>query len=300
MALEQLSELIFGARALTVKDLLTSNSTSYEVLDGSVNCDFTVEFADLIAGNAKMPIAREVVSMAGTIEATLKQVNSDWMQTTIGATVVVTAASAVGSIINFTEFQTNLVVNPSNGIALVGLKAGAEKDLKAGIYVITVETATTISLKRNITGDGVKFDPNIPYQVTGTDITIVDSVASDFTDVDNLASFGIEFTGGSSVAMTPGDRFSFEIIAPHGAIDDIVIGELIQIPIVELQIYSEVKNDGGYTKITIPRAQASGLPITLNVGDFADTSSTFMMLECPSGDRALISIIKGTDEVDCT
>ena len=297
--LKQVENFIFGARALALRDRVNGDISAFEVLDGSVNADFSAEFADLFGGTAKTPRSREITSIAGSLEATLKQVNGDWMKATIGASVSVTAASATGSIVDIKNIVGTSVINAVAGIDTITVKAAAEGDLKPGTYYITANSGSDIEIARDISGDGVQFQPD-SYQVTGTDITIVTVAASDFTDIDDAATFGVELTGGSAAsAFVTGDRAQFTVIPPHNGIDESIIPNLIQVPEFELTVYSEVKSDGGFSMLTLPRVQASGLPLTFNVGEFSDTSTTFTMLECSLEPRAIFKIIKGENEVSC-
>ena len=219
------------------------------------------------------------------------------MHATIGAQVSTTAASASGSIIDFENIVGTSILDPTTGIDTIDILVG--EDLKPGTYYITAESATDISVARDISGDGVQFQDD-SYQVTGTDITIVMAVGSDFTDIDDAATFGIEFTGGSGVIdLDIGDRAKFTVIPPHAGIEESVIPNQISIPEFELTVYSEQKSNGGYTMLTLPRVQASGLPLTFNVGEFSDTSTSFMMLECSLNPRAIFKIVKGEDQIAC-
>ncbi len=295
--LKQIEDFVFGARALALLDLVSGDISAFEVLDGSVNADFSAEFADLLGGAAKTPRAREITSIAGSLEATLKQVNGDWMRATIGADVDTTAASATGSIVDIKNIVGSSVIDAITGIDTIDIITG--DDLKPGNYYITAESPTAISVARDITGEGVKFQPD-SYQVTGTDITIVTTTGSAFTDIDDANTFGIELTGGSgTIALVSGDRAQFTVIPPHNGIEESTIPNLIQIPEFELTVYSEVKSNGGFSMLTLPRVQASGLPLTFNVGEFSDTSSTFTMLECSLEPRAIFRLIKGVGEVAC-
>jgi hypothetical protein len=295
--LKQIESFIFGARAIALRDRLSGDISAFEVLDGSVNADFSAEFADLFGGAAKTPRAREITAITGSVEATLKQVNGDWMRATIGAQVSTTAASASGSIVDLENIVGTSVIDGTTGIATVDILVG--DDLKPGTYYITAESATEISVARDISGDGVQFLDD-SYQVTGTDITIVVAAGSAFTDIDDVATFGIEFTGGSgAIALTMGDRAKFTVIPPHAGIEESIIPNQINIPEFELIVYSEQKSDGGYSMLTLPRVQASGLPLVFNVGEFSDTSTSFMLLECSLEPRGVFKIVKGVDQISC-
>lgn len=297
--LRQIEQFVFGARAVSLRDLVTGDVTAFEVLDGAISADFSAEFADLLGGAAKTPRAREITSIAGSVEATLKQINGDWMKATIGADVVVAAANPLGSIVDVKNIVGTSVIEPQTGIDIIAVKLGEEANLKLGNYFITAETISEISVARDITGDGVQFIPD-SYQVTGTDITIITSLESDFTDIDDIATFGIEFTGGNSAPnMVIGDRAQFTVIPPNNGVETSTIPNQIQIPEFELTVYSEQRSDGSFSTLTLPRVQASGLPLAFNVGEFSDTSTTFMMLECSNDPRAILRLVKGEDEIIC-
>ena len=161
------------------------------------------------------------------------------------------------------------VVVATTGIASVSALAGSTADMKAGLYVVKVVTASTVDVYcltdiEFANGTDLSFVDDT-LKITATPLTIATGV-----DV-TIPSTGVKLTGGSGViAMTIDDTAIFYVAAAHGGISEITIGKSTsEFPTHGLLCNAQKRSNGDLVEIEIFKAVGAGFPIALEETVFA-------------------------------
>ena len=259
---------------------------------GSLN--LTAESEDLFGGSNKFAWASEAKTISSEFSLTVKSMPDFLFELFLGAEVTTTASSAAGTVSALTNKKGTSAVSATTGIASVGLKSGSTADVKSGIYLVKVASATTVdvyALTDIEFSRGVDLEyVNDSLKITASALTITAS-----TPV-TIPKLGVELTGGSgTIGMTVGDTAIFTLAAPHGGISEITIGkQATTFPEHGQVCLSAKRSNGDLFEIEIYKVVGQGFPIALEETVFAVPEMTSKVLYDSVKDKlATIRAIKG-------
>lgn len=248
-----------------------------KVLGGGA-ISLAAEFEDLFGGSNKYAWASEAKTISSEFTTTVKSMPDFLFEIYLGASVVTTAAAALGTVRQAIANVKGATVVAATGIASVGIKAGSEADLKDGIYVVKAVTPTTydVYIMTDIAfdkGTDVNFE-NDALKITSAPITLVQSAAAD------VPNFGLEITGGAgTIAMVADDTAWFSVSAAHGGISEITIGKTsASFPEHGVVALSQKRSDSSLFEIEIFKAVGAGFPLSLEETVFAIPELTTKLL----------------------
>lgn len=229
------------------------------------------EFQELFGGSNKFAWAVEASTISSEWTATVKSMPDFMFELFLGASVATTAASATGTVGDLANVKGTSAFQATTGIASVSALSGSETDLKDGIYVGKVVSATTVDIYaltdiefKNPGANPLSY-VNEELKITATALTIVAA-----TDV-NIPNLGVKLTGGSgTIAMTIGDTFRFSVRSAHNGLSAISIGSTSTIFPEHRQLCLGQKRANGDTfEMELYRVVASGMPIPFEEQTFA-------------------------------
>lgn len=259
---------------------------------GSLN--LTAESEDLFGGSNKFAWASEAKTISSEFSVTVKSMPDFLFELFLGAEVAKTTASATGTCGTLANKKGTTAMSATIGIASVGLKTGEAANVKSGVYIVKVASATTVDVYA-LTDIDFSKGTDLEYvddtlKVTATPLTIT---AATPVTVPNL---GVELTGGSgTIGMTVGDTAVFVLSAPHGGISEITIGKSsTTFPEHGQVVLSQKRATGDLFEIEIYKAVGQGFPIALEETVFAVPELTAKVLYDSTKDKlATIRAIKG-------
>lgn len=259
---------------------------------GSLN--LTAESEDLFGGSNKFAWASEAKTISSEFSLTVKSMPDFLFELFLGAEVTTTAAAPAGTVTTLTNKKGTSAVSATTGIASVGLKSGSTADVKSGIYLVKVVSATTVDVYALTDVDfarGVDLEfVNDALKVTASPLTI--TAATPVT----IPNLGVELTGGSgTIGMTVGDTAVFSLAAPHGGISEITLGKQATVfPEHGAVCLSQKRSNGDLFEIEIYKQVGQGFPISLEETVFAIPELTCKVLYDSAKDKlATIRAIKG-------
>lgn len=195
----------FGIHQATVKDLATHKMFTMLILD-SAEPDFSQDLVDLRGGSSAFPWASAPGEANGEIAMTIKQYDAGVLKFfspyIAGSISENESGDALGDVTAITNVVGTSAVDSGAGIASIAAETDEEASLKFGDYIAVVVSPTTIDLYVNVNIDGYTYEDDA-LKITSTPITI--------PDASTVAFNGVEFTGGTSVAMTIGDKAAFSV-----------------------------------------------------------------------------------------
>jgi len=260
---------------------------------GSLN--LTAESEDLFGGSNKFAWASEAKTISSEFSMTVKSMPDFLFEVFLGATASTTSSSATGTIGTLTNKKGTSVLQASTGIASVGLKSGSTANVKSGIYVVKVASATTVDVYA-LTDIDFANGTDLTYQndalkITASALTITTGGAAT-----EIPSLGVELIGGSgTIGMTTGDTAIFTLAAPHGGISEITLGKsTTTFPEHGQVLLSQKRASGDLFEIEIYKTVGQGFPIALEETVFAVPELTSKVLYDSVKDKlATIRAIKG-------
>jgi hypothetical protein len=234
----------------------------FKVLGGGTIA-FAAETEKLFGGSNKFAWASESKTIDSTFTATVKSMPDFLFELYLGASVVKTAADALGSVLEPLANVNGTSLVSAAGIATIGIKAGSEADLKDAKYVVKAVSATTVDVYAL---SDIAFDKgaDLIYEddllkINATPITIVAATAVD------IPNTGLELTGGAgAIAMTVDDTAQAQVAASHGGVSEITIGSSnLNFPEHGIVALSAKRADQSLFEIEMFKAVGTGFPIAL-------------------------------------
>jgi hypothetical protein len=267
-------DILYGIHSVAILDrsngYLPYTDGVFEIV-GKVGLNFTYENVTLMGGSNPFPFAAEAGAASSEVSMTVRQMNQALAESVAGAITTLVTTSATGTVGTARNGKGTSCINATTGIASVTSLSGSEADLKTGVYIIKVITATTV----NIYGT-----TNADFNSNGTDVDFQDTsmklLAANLTitaaGVSNATGFGFKLTGGSgTIAMTIGDTAVFEVVPAHTGIKQYSVGVTGQVPpYVGLYFVGQKQADGSNTTVFIPKVKLNGLPINMAEKAFSE------------------------------
>lgn len=262
---------LFGIHSITFYNRQTG--IPYGQLDvlGNGTFEMAGEQIKLKGGSNKFDWAVEAGNIESSINLTVKEYPDFLMELFLGKAPTQIAADATGATTVLTNKKGTSIVNVTNGISVVAPTVGSEANLKFGKYVIRAKDPDEIELLALT---------NVDFQ-NGTDADYLDDdlivVASEVIAIgaNDIAAFGITFTGVGTPAFTVGDTATFEILPPHLGASEVIIGGLTDVfPAFGCLIVTQKQSSGDMFEIDCPNCTGSGLNLGGAEKAFTETPLT--------------------------
>lgn len=254
---------VFGIHSITPYNLLTGEFYGMARVLGQVNISNDIENVELKGGSSRDPWANELGMRTSEISVTMREYPQWIWELLAGKAVTSTAAEASGSVSTLTNVKGTSTKSATTGIASVGLKALQGADVKYGVYIVKVVTATTVDV---YVGSDVDFAQgalldytNDLLKITATPLTVTMGAAVD------IPSFGLSLTGGSgTIGMTVGDTASFIARPINTGRSAVAVGTKDERFIgFGAIIYAQRKSDGAMFQFNFYKLIAGGLPANM-------------------------------------
>lgn len=242
------------------------------------------ETISLQGGSNRFDWQVEVGSMTSEMSLSFSEYPNFVFELFAGNAPTSNAAEASGSVTALTD-KLGTVVNATTGIASIGIKSGAESDLKFGKYVVKVISGTTVDVYFSSDLDiGRGTDGEMQtdaLKITASALTIPGSSASV-----EIPSFGLELTGGSSVTIdlesagAVGDTATFEVRPPNTESMDVTIGRVADqnFPEFGAIIMAAKQSTGQMIEVDALRCIAAGLPLGFARNAFSPAEVTVKLM----------------------
>ena len=234
---------------------------------GSSSFSFSASFEDLVGGSNRYFWASELKSISSEFTSSVKSVEGFLVKLFLGAERTVVDASSSGTVSEITAVKGTGVLG-ATGILEVGLTAGKTEDLKTGNYVVLVTDTDKVDVYC-LTDVDFARGTNLSFIDDSLKITETKLAVAASTKV-AIPNTGISITGGGgTIGMSVGDTASFQVMAPHGRVDQLIIGKTgSEIPAHGQVIVSAKRSDGSLMEIDLPHVVGGGFPINLEEGTF--------------------------------
>jgi hypothetical protein len=191
------------------------------------------------------------------------------MELFLGKKPTQVASDSTGSVEAFANKFGASIRSLTNGISAIAPLAGSEANLKFTKYVLKAVSANEVDLyaMSNIDfnrGVDADFQDDL-LKVNSAPITIA-------VGANNLASFGLVFTGVGVPAFTVGDTATFEVLPPHAGAMDVVVGGLSDIfPEFGVVLMTQALGNGEMFEIDVFKAKAIGMNLGAQEKAFSET-----------------------------
>jgi len=268
MALDY-NRIVYGIHSIAPYRI--SDGLPYGLLKvlGGGTMTLSSEVEELFGGSNKFAWAVEAKTISAEWTATVKSMPDFLFELFLGASVSTTAASATGTVGTIANVYGTSAVEASTGIASVAAKSGSETDLKDGVYIVKVVSATTVDVYsltdiEFLNGNDLSYQDD-DLKITASALTITASTAVE------IPNTGIELTGGSgTIAMTIGDTARFEVKSAHAGISEIDLGASATTFPEHGQVCLAQKRANGDTfEIELYKVIGTGMPIPLEEQAFS-------------------------------
>lgn len=237
------------------------------------------EFQELFGGSNKFSWAVEASQISAEWSATVKSYPDFAFELFLGAAVTTTAASASGTV-GTAENIKGTLVDAVSGIASVTAVVGKENDLKDGTYVVEAVSATTVNVYALTDIEFKKLDATNTLSYVDESLKINDTplAIGDGADVE-IVGLGVKLTGGTTVAMIPGDTMRFQVASAHNGISEISIGSTSTVFPEHRQIcLSQKRSNGDTFEMELYRVVASGMAIPMEEQAFSIPEMTMRLV----------------------
>ena len=254
----------FGVHGITICNFFTGVPVKEFDVIGDLSIPVSAEVEDLMGGSHIWPVAGEpkTLSAEGTVE--LREFSEHLAEYLVAGVGAATAAESTGSITAMTNLKGTSVADADTGIvAQPTITTDENAELKAGLYIVLAESATTIGLYATSTVDLKKGTEVVP-----TDDTLIIATAQTITTAGvetDIADTGITLIGGSgTIAMTVGDSAYFEVYPPHAGVEKTTVGQsAATFKRVSLIIAAQKRTTGELGYIYCPNALCLGWPLEM-------------------------------------
>jgi len=253
-------QLIFGIHGVTVCDFFSHVPVGEELdVIGDLSLEVSAEVESLYGGSHSWPVAGEAKTLSAEGSIELREYPEELAEYLVAGVGAKAESSATGGVVAIVNRKGTSVV-ATTGIASVGLKTGETAELKAGIYVVEVASASTVDVYSCSTVDmkkGTDLTKAAGTMKIATGLSITTGAAVEVTDT------GVELTGGSgTIGMTVGDTAIYEVYPPHAGVETITMGqENAEFKRVSLVLTAQKRTTGEICYIHCPNALCLGLPL---------------------------------------
>lgn len=294
----------YGLYSIMLLDYTTHEPLRLFKKVAELTIPFEADAEDYIGGGDKLAEESEIKTYKPDMTLQLKQFDREMYAYLSSAVVTIGAAEPSGycsaqatpPIAVSSVGTSNTISSTVTGIATIAVSN--VNDLKTGKYIIKAVSATTIYFMPTsdfefggafTSGTKVSFATNAlgtdilnrPLMVTGnTPYTF--SVSNGAQTV--LTGFGLTITGGSAVAMTPGDTAEIEVRAANIENDQIILGQAAaMIPKRYAMLATmDSKTTGEVIYVFAPKVMPLGFNVPLKQKAWADAAPKLKMLHYTS------------------
>lgn len=187
-----------------------------------------------------------------------------------GLTPTEGSADALGGVTTLTNKKGTSILQATTGLASVGVKTGAEGDVKFTKYVVKAISATTVNVYGMSDADfqrgtaEVFQDDNL--KLLAANLTITTGAGSDVT------GFGLTLTGGSgTIAFVTGDTATFEARPKNSANMSGVLGMSgSTFPEFGAIIMAKKRGTGELVEVDAYRCKGEGFPLNFDENKWAE------------------------------
>jgi hypothetical protein len=253
-------KLVFGIHGVTIMDYFTGLPIAELDVIGDLSIPVTAEVESIYGGNHVWPVAGQPITISAEGELELREFPEDIAEYLAAGVGAATVAAATGSVTALANYFGTGCMSATVGIASVGIKTGENANLKAGMYMVKVMSASTVDVFACSSVD-LKKGTDLALQddamkITATALSVTTGAAV------AVPSLGVEFTGGSgTIGMTVGDTAYFEIYPPHAGVETITLGAAgAEFKSVALMLTARKQTTGEIGYIHCPNALALGIP----------------------------------------
>lgn len=260
--------VVYGIHSATFYDPKTNLPFGTVRVLGNGTFTMEGETIELRGGSNRFPWSIQDGNINASIELTTKEYPDFLMELFLGKkpTAVTSSAGAVSTLANK---KGTSVQNATNGISAVGVLAGSEANLKFTKYILKATDADKVDLYAMSNIDfnrGVDADfQNDLLKLTVTPITIT-------VGANNLADFGLVFTGIGVPAFVVGDTATFEVSPAHSGESSVVVGGLSDVfPEFGVVLMTQQLGSGEMFEIDVFKAKAIGMNLGAQEKAFSET-----------------------------
>ena len=266
--------IVYGVHSVAPYSSTTGLPYGIAKVLAASNFSITGELAQLFGGASKFAWAIEETNVTAELQLQVKQVE-DWMfELFLGkAPTLVDTPSATGTVSTLTSKVAGLF-SATVGVASVGIKSGANADLKFGKYIVKYVSATTVDVYALTDvdfnrGTDKNFE-NDALKITASPLTIVTATGVE------VPGYGLELTGGSgTIALVAGSTATFEVLPPFSKQMSVVIGGTADtFPEFGCLMVAQQRSNGEMFEIDAYRCKGSGLPLGLTEKEFGQPEIT--------------------------
>ena len=268
------NQSIFGIHSIALYNFETLQPYGIFKTVGSLTLSNAQEQIPLHGGASPYPW--EVESGVKTAEGSflIRELPDSAFLPIEGTAATTNAAEASGASTALANIGGTSVV-ASTGIATVGVETGSEADVKTGMYLVRVATATTVDVYSLTDVDALR-GTDLVYQddalkITASALTITTSTAV------SIPNTGLELTGGSgTIGMTVGDTAWFDARSINTGSTDVTVGATGVIsPTVGILCAAQKKGNNEIFLLDIMKATTGGLPFNFTEKAWMESEITF-------------------------
>lgn len=241
---------------------------------GSLSMTLTGEKVPLNGGSLLYPWAVEkgLISTEGSI--LMREVPTWSHEALQGAVATENAAETAGAATTIANANGTSTV-AATGIASVGLTAAASADIKSGMYVVKVVSATTVDVYAMTDVDFLRGTDlvyvNDLLKITSSALTIATGA-----DV-NIPNTGLKLTGGAgTIAMTVGHTAWFDARSVNTGSRNVTVGKSGEtVPDIGIMCAAQKKGNSEIFFLDIFRVSASGFPYNFTEKAWMESEVSF-------------------------
>ena len=255
---------IFGIKSFTPYSRTTGLPFGMAEVLGTFSINSAQELIDLNGGSSPDAWASERGLRTNEMTLSLREYPAFLWELLMGTTVTTSTAEAAGGFSDLKNVKGTSAFDAAIGVATATAKAASETDLKTGIYVVKVISATTVDVYSmsdiDFANGTLKEFEDDTLKITELPLTITTAVAVE------IPGYGIELTGGSgTIGMTIGDTFIFEIRAINTGRDEAEIGGNNQsFTNFGAIVYAQKRSTGEIFEFNFSELVVGGMPVNLN------------------------------------
>ena len=249
---------VFGIHECTLYNPV--NKKPYGAIQLTKGSTFVIEgeTVPLMGGSNKFPWKHEIGALTATLTLKLGEFPGFINQLTLAKSSTEFDAESTGEVGEIINVKGTSIKDSAKGIASIQA-AGEAADMKYGRYVFEAVTATTFNLYALTSADHNRGTPAVladrSLKVNAAPMTLANDTASEF------ATLGISITGGSAVAMNPGDTVEFKVRPPNQGGHNVKIGDLNDVyRDFGALVSAEKQSDGSLYILDIYRLKMAGRP----------------------------------------
>ena len=269
---------IYGVHSLSLYNRETWEPYGIIKVLGSLAFNLTGDFNDLYGGSSLYAWESEQGVLSAELSGTIKEIPNFAFEKFLGASVTANSAETSGNVGTLTD-KYGTVVNATTGVASAGAKSGSEADLKDGLYLVKVVSATTVDVYAMSDYDFDKgtdksFETDL-LKITATPLTVPDSGAAV-----EVPGYGFELIGGSGTvdletAGAIGDTAYVYVRKVNSGSDLITNGQSTAVfPAFGAMVASQKKGNGNTFETQLFNCKAIGLPISHTEAEWMNSDIT--------------------------